>query len=283
MVEGNLSASGVDAASVDPSAVSVVTRRERIAGGAELTVPSTRPASVWAGAELLNVEENPAIDAVTDVAGADAVRIELNDTRSTSLGVAVVSVGERSDTVADPEPAYLSVERAPTTASNGTTREVVVEVRDEYGNPVDAATVVADTDGSGGFAANTLATGEDGRATFEYTPGVVGDEVLQFGVDNLVDPAEPLGANVTVTVNAGAASAGDGGAEGINPAESGDIRLIGESTSGNTVTLTLNNTGATANITGARINFYFETSSNNREYDSARLESSDPPLVIGAV
>ncbi|MFC7068148.1 Ig-like domain-containing protein [Halobaculum lipolyticum] len=281
VVKGDLSASGVDATSVDPSAVSVVTRRERIAGGATITVPSTRGANVWRGPELLNVSGNPYVDDVVD-AGDGRVSIQFDETRNTSLGVAVVDVGDGADTVAAPDPAYLSVERAPSVASNGTTREVVVEVRDRYGNPVDDATVSASATNDGTFATGTLATGEDGLATFEYTPGDTGTEELRFGTPDLTgfDADEPLDANVSVEVNAGAAGAGDGGATDPNPPDS--VVLVDSFRKNQTTAvLQLENRGTeTVNSSAVRINFFSDGGGQTPTYADLISASESPRLDI---
>jgi hypothetical protein len=255
VVKGNLSATGVDAASIDPSAVSVTTRRERITGNATITIPSTRNVSAWRSEKLLNVAENDFVDAVRDGPSPDTVTIELDDSKTYSLGVTVMSAG--SQTVDQPDPAYIAVERAPTTVTSGTTREVVVEVRDTYGNPVDAENVIAGTNGSGTFADETLTTDEDGQATFEYTPSAAEDEELQFSVTGLAgfDASTPLDANVTVEVNGG--SGGGGGA-----VEPDKLAVVGTpsafDTNGDSVTggvsITLENTGtSTVRLTNVRI------------------------------
>lgn len=278
VVKGDLSATGVDAASVDPSAVSVVTRRERIAGGATITVPSTRDANVWRGSELLNASGNPYVDDVVD-AGPGQVSIRFSEARNVSLGIAVVDVGEGGDPVADPEPAYLSVERTPSVVSNGTTREVVVEVRDRYGNPVDDAEVSAEATNGGTFATGTLATGEDGLATFEYTPGATGSEELQFGTSGLTDfdADEPLDANVTVEVNAGAAGGGGGDP---NPPDS--VVLVDSFRKNQTTAvLQLENRGTESiNSSRARINFFSDGGGQTPSYADLISASESPRLDI---
>lgn len=129
-----------------------------------------------------------------------------------------------------------------------------------------------------------------------------------------LDPADievtegPQGRNLTLTlddqwaIDAGPVGLGstpgpprDGGVDEINPAAPGNIRLESESLSGDTVTLTFNNSADTNRFTMGRINFYDSPGQNQPteaivramgEPDSATLdiggdfEEFDPDITV---
>ncbi|PSQ06086.1 hypothetical protein BRC97_06815 [Halobacteriales archaeon QS_6_71_20] len=213
-VSGELRRNGVETASIDPGSISSVSRRERVSGELTVTIPTTLDNETWG--ELLSDEiANGWVNGTRQV-GADRVAIDLNDSRTYSLGIAAVQVG--SGTAPEPKAAYTDVERAPSEASVGSTREVVVEVRDEYGNPAEDVTVAAeDAAGIGSFAESNVSTDGDGRAVFEYTAESTGTADLRFSYEGLgsFDETTAADANVSVTVNRGG-----GGAGSINPPNS---------------------------------------------------------------
>ncbi|MXR41568.1 hypothetical protein GRX01_09485 [Halobaculum sp. WSA2] len=253
-VSGDLDRSGVSTASVEPEAVSTVSRRERVSGELDVTVPTTLNATRWE--ELLADEIDDGWVNGTRQTGQGRVTIELNDSRTYSLGIAAVHLG--SGGAPDRTPAYLDVERSPSEMTVDTTREVVVEVRDEYGNPV-PGTAVAGYAPEGSFADGTTATvrtDDDGRAVFEYTAG--GDDAtLNFSFatepdDPAFDGSAPENVSVNVSTTAGTGGGGGGG-----------LTLVGDATAfdgedGNDVpggvSLTVRNTRATEiTIVGATV------------------------------
>lgn len=278
-VSGDLTRNGVSTMSVDPEAVSTVSRRERVDGKLNVTIPTTLNATRWE--ELLAAEIDDGWVNGTQQNGPNRVTIELNDSRTYSLGIAAVHVG--SGDAPDRSPAYLDVDRRPSEMSEGTTREVVVEVRDQFGNPVSGTSVTGYAP-DGSFVGGTTArvrTNDDGRAVFEYTAGSANTTLnFSFADDPAAagfDASTAENASVDVAVNDGG---GDGGgdSDGPNPSESGDIRLEDETRVSDTVIdLELNNTAenTVVNVTRARLNFYFE--SKNNEFDFADIRSPGDP------
>ena len=273
-VSGELREGGVGTASIDPESISSVSRRERVSGTLTITLPTTLDNGTWE--ELLSDEIADGWVNGTRQVEPGRVAIDLNDSRTYSLGIAAVQVG--SGTAPEPRAAYTDIERAPSETSVGSTREVVVEVRDEYGNPVSGVAVDGETNASGELVESTVVTTDEGRAVFEFTPNETGSEELNFTYDGLgaFDASAAAGANVTIEVNAG--SGGGGG--GPNPAESGEIRLEEETRvneSDTVIDLVLNNTAedTVVNVTDARINFYFE--SKSKEFDFADVQSPNDP------
>jgi len=211
-VSGDLNRNGVSTVSVDPEAVSTVSRRERVSGELDVTIPTTLNATRW---EELLVDEidDGWVNGTRNAPGG--VTIELNDSRTYSLGIAAVHVG--SGDAPDRSPAYLDAEQRPSEMTAGTTREVVVEVRDEYGNPV-PGTAVSGYASDGVFAngaSTTVRTDDSGRAVFEYTAAGT-EPTLNFSYAE--DPADPTfdassaeNASVTVTVTGVPGGGGEGG------------------------------------------------------------------------
>ncbi|MFB6143239.1 MAG: hypothetical protein ABEJ30_07855 [Halorientalis sp.] len=94
----------------------------------------------------------------------------------------------------------------------------------------------------------------------------------------------------TVTINCGPIGVGrtpPGGARGsgtgeINPAAPGNIKLVDETLSGRTVSLSFNNTAGATNVTQARLNFYEGQGTEPTQADIARAgEPVSATLVIG--
>ncbi|WP_313691034.1 Ig-like domain-containing protein [Halorarum halobium] len=209
-LRGTLSEEGVGLVSVDPSAVSAIDRRETVTGDVALTVPSTLGADAWR-TEVLADELAAGWVNETTQAGPNRIRIELNASRTYSLGLAAVGVG--TDASATSEPAYIDVERAPGAASTGSVREVVVEVRDEYGNPVGNQQVSgATTGGSGSLVDTTVTTDDAGRAVFEYRATGTGTATLRASYDGLsgFDADAPADATTSFPVSGGGTGVGNG-------------------------------------------------------------------------
>ncbi|QZX99742.1 Ig-like domain-containing protein [Halobaculum rubrum] len=288
-VSGELQRNGVSTVSVDPESISSISRRERVSGELTIVIPTTLSNETWEN-ELLNEEiEDGWVNGTESISGEDRIRIHLNDNRNYSLGIAAVHVG--SGDGPDRSAAYLDIDQRPSEMTEGTTREVVVEVRDQFGNPVSGTTVTGyASDGSFVDDTNaTVRTNGDGRAIFEYTAGTANTTLnFSFADDPALagfDASTAENASVDITVNDGGAAGTGDDAEGINPASAGEIRLEDETTNGKSVAdLVLNNTAnTTVNVTNARVSFYFETE-NKKEFDTAEIRQGGTPsatLTIG--
>ncbi|QZP37599.1 hypothetical protein [Halobaculum magnesiiphilum] len=217
-VSGDLSQSGVSTVSVDPEAVSTVSRRERVNGTLNVTIPTTLNATRWEKLLAEEMEEGW-VNGTENAPGGDAVTIELNDSRTYALGIAAVHVG--SGDTPDRTPAYLDVEQRPSEMTAGTTREVVVEVRDGYGNPMSGVEVNGGVDeGPGSLADDEVLTDGDGRAVFEYTARrTEGEETLRFSYNDVdgggFDASSASDAAFTVEATEGGAGTGDGTASSL--------------------------------------------------------------------
>lgn len=143
-----------------------------------ITIPTTIPADdpalrTWKSI----VTENGGISGIRyDMRpnGPNAVTLELKKGQQYSIRVSKVTFGHPDS----PTLKYLESEdgRTNRTAAVGTPETFTVSAHDEFGNPVNGAKIDANTSGSGAFArsngtsVDNVATNDDGRATFTYTP-----------------------------------------------------------------------------------------------------------------
>ncbi|WP_276260477.1 hypothetical protein [Haloglomus litoreum] len=243
------SASGAETVEFQPT--SAPTQRVPVrASGGDLTVRvKTRiPEDVWEDDLLAGQIDDPTADEngdgdndepgryVTDVTmvsgsppssvGTLEITFESGPDKTYSLRMGQVGVG---DNVADESASYIT-KVDPTADSLSVTedeeREVVVEVRDRYNNPVSGVPVsVTDPSGAGDVTATEDTTDERGRASFVYEGSSTGTEDLEFAISDDsfqgtgstsgLDDAEEV--TYTATVNpapgSGSGSGGGGGAD----------------------------------------------------------------------
>lgn len=168
LVQGQLSEASGDTKTVDASAVSAAVDPVAVTadnGPLTLTIPTRLSTATWA--ELLDDEQH--VQAVKD-AGDGRVTIVLEEGITYDLRLASVNVGSGGTTEG---PQYITdIAGDGTSIPEGGTRQLVVEVRDRYNNPVSNVTVeaavtspAASGDGVSPASANTDSRG---RAAFSY-------------------------------------------------------------------------------------------------------------------
>ncbi|MFB6244210.1 MAG: hypothetical protein ABEH80_08925, partial [Halobaculum sp.] len=179
LVKGNLSEAGVQTVSVSASPVSTVSRRETISNF-NVSVPTSLSAAEFRGllAESSGVDESNVT--VTPNATTPG-RLDVRFAGTYEFAVAVVSVGQHDETREAASVDFVSVEENVTA---GESARVVVEVRDQYGNPMSGVRVRANTSATTWNATGN--TTSDGQVTFEF--------------DETTDVA-PLGETATAAVN----------------------------------------------------------------------------------
>jgi PKD repeat protein len=165
-------------------------------GNVTVSFPSRRGAGWWNASLAESGELDEFGGHVVDVRATSLgtfnnVTVELAGGVTYDLRMAKVGVGDGADR---PGKHYVvDVAGDGTSVQSGTTRQLVVEVRDRYNNPVSGVTVEvngSDTDLNGGsLDATEATTGSDGRATFAYTGGSAGTATV---VVNVSDDATPL-------------------------------------------------------------------------------------------
>ncbi|EMA41402.1 hypothetical protein [Halococcus hamelinensis] len=160
---------------LDERAVSTVVTTERTghwnttvpSGGATVDLPTTLPRSQWQTildehgyARLLDYDDSP---------GTSRVRVHIDG--GTRLAAEKVSIGEGTDDGFDLEPYLTNVtSHAPAVNADGN-RAVVVRAVDEFGGPLGDVDLEATTNGSGTLEPASADAGDDGKASFVYTPG----------------------------------------------------------------------------------------------------------------
>ena len=194
VLNGSVSANGVDARNVDISPVSQGRGSVQIApdSGVSRIVLPTAVENETALAERWNRTTDAT---VTAVPGEDRIQIALNGNYALSLSE--VSIDGSGTT----QPAYI----VPVGNQNVTAGQSVgVEVRDKYNNPVQGATVVIDD-------APNRTTNDDGQVFFDP-----GSDDSTASINGSVSPGKPDYESVKFTVSAG--GGGGGGENGtINP------------------------------------------------------------------
>jgi hypothetical protein len=206
VLNGSISANGVDARNVDISPVSQGRGSVQIApdSGVSRIVLPTAVENETALAERWNRTTDAT---VTAVPGEDRIQIALD-------GNYVLSLSEVSiDGSGTTQPAYI----VPVGNQNVTAGQSVgVEVRDKYNNPVQGATVVIDD-------APNRTTNDDGQVFFDP-----GSDDSTASINGSFDPNKPEYESVNITLSAG----GVGGEDGvINPVQR-DNRVVLNKTSG---------------------------------------------------
>lgn len=226
-VDGDVEAGGIST-SLSAAPTSVATRSVTVTGdgGSDFTItlPVPGDATAWnvsSGARSLRGNPN----VVGTEVNASRVDVTFDGDARYTLRLAKVTVHDRSDSgvETEPDPAYVvPVEGNGSTAVPGDSRPVVVEVRDQYNNPVAGVDVTFDADGGTfaetGTATRTVTTTDDGRAR-------VG-AVIQTGESTLTMDASFAGGvapfdETTLTLTN---AEDDGG--GINPGGPDDLALV---------------------------------------------------------
>lgn len=185
-----------------------------------------------------------------DPCGTLTLTFEDSGDETYSLRLGEVGVGDNVDD--EPESYITRVD--PTTASlsvtEGNQREITVEVRDRYNNPVSGVAVtVTDPAGAGTVTATEDSTDERGRASFVYEGSSTGTEDVEFaipddsfqgpGSTSGLDDAEKVVYSATVNPVAGSGpGSGDGGSGSTDYGTGGTSRYANDST---TTTVSVDN------------------------------------------
>jgi hypothetical protein len=180
-LQGELDTAAVESRSVTPRGDSAPARTVAVqpdGGPMEIEIPTQLPRSAWE--ELLASEIDPGSgdtdpdryvsglscsNSPPDPCGTLTITFETGATYN--LRLAKVSVG--SDSTSTTEAYITDVEGDETSIPEGGSQKLVVEVRDEYNNPVSGVTTSVTTAPSeGSVTAISATTDEDGEAVFRY-------------------------------------------------------------------------------------------------------------------
>jgi hypothetical protein len=302
-VEGDLSTSSLST-SVAATPVSVATRsvtlRERTGAALTVTVPvpgnGTEAAAVaWnKSSAAASLRDTPAVEA-TAVNGS-RVDVTLDGANTFELRLARVAVHDAGDSGVDTdtEPQYLvPLNENGTEVPTVGTRELSVEVRDRYNNPVGGADVAFTATG-GSVDSATVTTAADGTATVAFE---IADATDTATVTAAIDGAGVSPYNSTTVRLVRQGSGGDGG--GINPAGGNDLALqsaeladaagspINNNKKADTVRVEFENfdTSASKNLTKVKLSFYSvdaQSGSRDAAPESATFDpvGSGPALTL---
>jgi len=169
VLDGSLSRSSSDRTTVPNRPVSVSETTVEVSanelGPLTLVAPTRLDEPTWN--RLLAAEQTPD-GQITDISVREDPETDTRELRITlaegSYDLDVARIGV-TDSVEDPEPAYLNPRTPDQTVSEGMTVPVSVEVRDRYDNPVSGVRVEFSADGS---TLGTVRSDEQGIATEEY-------------------------------------------------------------------------------------------------------------------
>ncbi|WP_423999680.1 PKD domain-containing protein [Haloarcula salina] len=227
-LNGSLDRASSGSVSVDVRPVSSSTREVQIASPDSdspitLLLVTRRSPAQWEPLETTQTTVTAVEDAPTPAPpGYHTVLVKLDPSRTYQLQMTKVGVGTR---LTEESEAYLTdVEGDGATISRGESAKLVLEVRDEYNNPVSGIGVEGEVDGSdtGALAANSKTSDGDGRVEFVYEAGEsteTGTHTVQFsldGVDGTFDGSTPENVSMEVSVTDGGGSGGGGsGSSGL--------------------------------------------------------------------
>jgi len=238
-LNGSLSRSASGTTSVDVRPVSrsedpIVVSNDGAAANVSVSVPTRLPQSVWEELLADEIDGNPGDLSndryVADVTATDGPGPYYNLTITFERGadyrlrMAKAGVG---DGFTSEGAAYLTDIRGDgSSVANGATTEVVLEVRDEYNNPVQGVTVSGGVDPSddGSLTESEKVSGSDGRVTFEYdangvTPGTQRVNFSYPGLDGGFDGSTPEDVTMEVEVTSSGGGGNGGGSGGSGPSE----------------------------------------------------------------
>jgi hypothetical protein len=294
-LNGSLSRTTSDTYSVDLEALSSSTTTVSVTddGGDPITISfaSRRPPGWWKGvlddADELDGDGGHVVDvragSPARVGAYHNVTLELEPGVTYEFRMAKVGVGSGAD---DPGKHYMvDVRGDGTSLEVGNTRELVVEVRDRYNNPVSGATVElndSESERNGGSLDDTSKTTDsEGRAAFEYTGGSAGTATIVFDVSGDVAPEDrelvPFTVDVTSSGSAYSVLFNESRIEDLNDAadyhSNNGTLLYDTSKDGDTVLETYAETNPQR--TGVEVDFAHNNSTLVEGFENADAETND--------
>ncbi|WP_262180695.1 Ig-like domain-containing protein [Haloarcula laminariae] len=219
----------VDVRPVSRSNDPIIVSNDASTSNVSVSVPTRLPESKWKELLADEIDSNPGDLSndryVADVTATDGPGPYYNLTITFERGadyrlrMAKAGVG---DGVSSEEAAYLTDVGGDGSVAKGDSADLVLEVRDEYNNPVQGVTVHGGVDpgSDGSLTDSEKVSGSDGRVTFEYTTtqsASTGIQNINFSYRGLGDgfsASEPE--NVTMDVRVTANGGGGGSVNGFS-------------------------------------------------------------------
>ena len=231
-LNGSMSRSESGSVTVDVQPKSQSSRTVRVTNATEtsnvsVSFLSRLPASEWEGLLADEIDPNPGntsnetyIANVTETEGPGSlneITIVFERGATYRLKMAKAGVGTR---VTDESEAYLTtVGNKNVSVAKGDSKEIVLELRDAYNNPVSDVEVNGSVEGNAGTLDRTTATTDsDGQVTFEYQTGSgtpIATNQLNFSFRRLdsssFDATAPENVSINVDVTSGSGNGGNNG------------------------------------------------------------------------
>lgn len=185
---GNLTEGGSESASVAPRPVSapyteIAVTNANASENVTITLPTALPVAKWNQtlASEYDTDPNDGDDRhllAVERAGSGAVRLVFEPGTYT-LKMAKLGVGTG---VERPGARYLTrITDDGATVVEGSTQQLVAQVRDRFNNPVSGTTVTASiTNGTGSVTPNSTVSGEDGSVSFTYSAPSDSDSTNEY-------------------------------------------------------------------------------------------------------
>ena len=230
-LNGSMSRSTSDSVTVDVEPKSQSSRTVRVTNttatsNVSVSFLSRLPEEEWRVILEDEIDPNPGDKGneqyVASVTGAEGPGSLYNITivfeRDTTYRLKMAKAGVGSGDTDESEAYLTTVGSEEITVARGNSKEIVLEVRDAYNNPVSGIEVNG-SDDAGALATSTESSDSDGQVTFEYntdsnTP--VATNQVNFSLQSLdssFDGETPKNVSVSVEVTAGS---GNGGTNGNN-------------------------------------------------------------------
>ncbi|WP_324663860.1 Ig-like domain-containing protein [Haloarcula sediminis] len=231
-LNGSLRRSSGGSTSVDVRPVSrsddpIIVRNDTATTNVSISVPTRLPESKWEELLADEIDDNPGDLSndryIADVTTTDGpgpyytLTITFERGANYRLRMAKAGVG---DGVSSESAAYLTDVRGDGSKVTDDISEVVLEVRDEYNNPVQGVTVYGgvDSGSDGSLVEGEAVSDNDGQVTFEYdatgvTPGTQQLNFSYRGLDGNFDGTAPENVSLDVTVTVQNGDTGGGGGD----------------------------------------------------------------------
>ncbi|EMA15863.1 hypothetical protein C436_02222 [Haloarcula marismortui ATCC 33800] len=232
-LNGSMSRSTSDSVTVDVEPKSQSSRTVRVTNttatsNVSVSFLSRLPASEWRALLDNEIDPNPGDKGneqyVASVTGAEGPGSLYNITivfeRDTTYRLKMAKAGVGSGDTDESEAYLTTVGSEEITVARGNSKEIVLEVRDAYNNPVSGIEVNGSVEGSnaGSLTTDTESSDSDGRVRFVYEASqstATGTATVQFSLDEIngsFDGESPEDVSVPVTVTE--ANPGSGGGSG---------------------------------------------------------------------
>jgi len=256
-LNGSLQRSSGTSASVDVRPVSrsddpIVVRNHTASSNVSVSMPTRLPEPLWEELLADEIDDDPGNLSndryVTDVTATDGpgpfYNLTITFERGADYRLRMAKAGVGTGVTDEPATYLTDISGNGTRVTNDTTAELVLEVRDEYNNPVQGVTVYGGVDpaSDGSLLDARKESGTDGRVTFEYDATGVTPDTHQVNfsyrrLDGSFDRRAPENVTMDVVVTSSSGGSGGSGGGGVNAFSSTSVSDLQAGGSGLTQTV----------------------------------------------